>query len=89
MYENREEYPRIGDYVKFNHKYFRDSFFITEIGQIINIDADASYKYLVKFDRVNPMNNSKLNRFSLEEFSNWDSNKDLLIMWDDINKYNL
>jgi hypothetical protein len=97
IFESKSKIPQVGDYVKFNWQYFSYDFFKTAIGQIIDIDnrigeidMESAYcPFTVRFEENNPINKSKVNKFSGFEFSNWDSDKDVLLMKDDIKKYNL
>lgn len=97
IFEQKRDIPKVGDYVKFDWRYFIDDFFKTAIGQIVsistnekNIDMESANKYfVVKFDERNPMNNSYINRFSGYEFSDWNSDRRILELEDDIIKYNL
>jgi len=93
-FEKYKDEPRVGDYVILEGDYFDQTiidFIRTNVGKIIGIDTDpeSRYKYIVEFENIVPLSNSKIMQFDDEEIIEWASDKEGLKIKKTINKYNI
>jgi hypothetical protein len=94
IYEHFENKPKVGDYVIVFNDNFRQKlkdFLNSNIGKIIKIDDphEKTFNYTVEFEKeINKITN-RFEKFAEDEIIEWSSDKELLKIKKEINKYNL
>lgn len=92
-FENIEDEPQVGDYVKIYGDDFADElkdFLLHNTGQIVKKNIELDFPYDVEFDKPVPINyDSRIMSFDRDEIVEWGYDKETLKIKKDINKYNL
>lgn len=92
IFENKENKPKFGDYVKINPIQFGKNmydFFNDNFGQVIKVTADPDYPYSVKFNVNFPSADYNNLTFSDSEIEEYASTVDDLKIKLQAKKYNL
>ena len=91
IFENQQDKPQLGDYVKVYGDYFDVSlidFFKTHIGRLIEIEENE-YPYIIEFEEEVPIRKIYKMGFTEDEIIEWNKDEDFFKMKDAANKYNL